>query len=146
MITFKEFFSESNDKPIPPGVFLGWQEDLDGNKLFDLFNIPGPIGQSYGPGTHTLSRKTLEGMGFYIPPTDSNTQPNTPIADLAPKTEAQTKKNPFGYKSPRQMKPKKTHLPQKTFKQVMSTKPKKKDMLKPRRWQVNSLGNLIKMH
>lgn len=151
MITFKEFFAESNDKPVAPGVFLGWQVDLGNKPMFELFNLNGPFsvnGVKYGPGVHTLTRRTLEKMGFYVPPIPHNATPNTPIANFATaiKTEAKTKHNPFGYKVPHPIKPKKTRIPQKAFKHTLPAKPKKKDLLKPRRWQVNRFGQLIKLH
>ena len=45
--------------------FLGWQEDCDGKKTIELFNLLEPV--SCYPAGSTLARGTLEALGVDLP-------------------------------------------------------------------------------
>jgi hypothetical protein len=137
-MSFQEFY-ESDQSPVAPAVFIG----IMGQPKFhvELFNLTQVIGQ-YPIGA-TVTRPTLEALGYFVPQIPEGTPKNTALQSLV--TEAFTKKNPFNLKKPKDMTPKPSKLPRKTFKREMKQKMERKDMLTPRNWQVNRFGKLMKI-
>lgn len=152
MITFKEFFEEegTNTLPIAPAIFVFYWDLEDGKGPQPVFNMIDTVqGKPLKAGS-TVSQNTLEKHGFYVPPIPQGTPKNTPLASLDDRVKSegrQTKKNPFGFDTQQIFKPnqRKVRLPPKVFKREMKSKPNKRDLLKPRRWQVNSIGKLIRL-
>ncbi len=64
-------------KPAPV-KWLGWMESIPGRPSLELWNLTAPVGER-GPG-FTVSRNTLEALGFSVPP--------APVADPALQTAA----------------------------------------------------------
>lgn len=47
-------------------VFIGWQMDMDGERLFALFNI---IGEGHPRNRSTVTETTLRELGIAVPET-----------------------------------------------------------------------------
>lgn len=61
-----------------PAVFLGLQETLPGRPPIELYNLTEAVGPI--PVDSTVSRQTLEKLGFFVPPIPADFQ--QPSTDL----------------------------------------------------------------
>ena len=52
-------------RPLAPAVFIGIQQGLGAIPAIELYNLTATVGE-YREGT-TVSRHTIETMGFYVP-------------------------------------------------------------------------------
>ena len=126
-----DFFKEDDNRPLAPGVFLGWQETgIPEMPDFELFNVTGPFttpsGKHYNRWVHTISRKELERFGYRVPYIPKDAEPNTPIS-VFDEDMIKTETN-------------------KILPYSRDSKAKKHNILKPCRWQVNNSGQLVKTH
>ena len=52
-------------RPPAPAIFLGLQENLPGLPAIELWNLFLPVG--HHPAGSTVSRQTLESLGYFVP-------------------------------------------------------------------------------